>query len=102
MEKQIGLTEARGKFSDIVNEVLYQGDTYVISKQGKPAVAVVPLNVLEQWRKQREKVFAVIDRIHLRNADAPAAQMDEEEFMDTINDLVSEVREQMKTESTPA
>lgn len=32
MEKQMTLTEARSKFSEIVNEVMYQGDTYVISK----------------------------------------------------------------------
>ena len=45
LERMIGLTQARKQFSEIVNQVMYQRDTYVIEKQGKPAVAVVPLAV---------------------------------------------------------
>jgi len=94
MQKQIGLTDARGKFSEIVNEVMYREDTYIISKMGKPAVAVVPLSILREWQEQREKEFAVIKRIQAQNADSPAAQMEDEELLDTMNDLVHEARAQ--------
>lgn len=105
MEKQVGLTEARGKFSDIVNEVMYKQDTYVISKQGKPAVAVVPMKVWEQWQetnksKRREKLAAIIGEIRAESAESTAAQMDDDEFMDTINELIYEVRDQMKADKS--
>ena len=105
MEKQVGLTEARGKLSDIVNEVMYKQDTYVISKMGKPAVAVVPVAVWEEWQeanqpKKREKLAAIIEQIRAENVDSPAAQMDDDELMETINELVYEVREQMQAEKS--
>jgi len=90
----MALTEARGKFSEIVNEVMYQGDTYVISKLGKPAVAVVPLSVLEQWQRQREKQFAIIDEIQAQNADSEVTQWNDDTLLETISDLVHEARQQ--------
>ena len=69
MQKKLGLTEARGKLSEIVNGVLYDRDTYVISKQGKPAAAVVPLDILEQWQAERDRLFAVMDEVHDQNQD---------------------------------
>jgi len=99
MEKQMALTEARGKFSEIVNEVMYRGDTYVISKLGKPAVAVVPISVLEQWQRQREKQFAVLDEIQAQNRTTEVAEWDEETLLETIDDLVHEVRKQTRQDA---
>ncbi len=96
MEKQMALTEASGKFSEIVNEVMYRGDTYVISKLGKPAVAVVPISLLEQWQRQREKQFAILDEIQAQNRNTEVAEWDEETLLETISDLVHEVRNQTK------
>lgn len=101
MEKQMALTEARGKFSEIVNEVMYQGDTYVISKLGKPAVAVVPLSVLEQWQRQREKQFAIIDEIQAQNADSEVTQWDDDTLLETISALVHEARQQTNQADDP-
>ena len=103
MEKLIPLTDARAKLSDIVNEVMYKGDTYIISKLGKPAVAVVPLDVLEAWQKDSKQVakkqlFDVIDTIQQRHANSPAAQMDEEEFSEFLNECIEEVRTERRTE----
>jgi prevent-host-death family protein len=90
--KQIGLTEARSKLSDIVNDVLYERDTYIISKQGKPAVAVVPLEVLERWRQDRAQLFAVIQEVQSQNQDA-----DPDALMDVILEAQGEVRKQLTT-----
>jgi antitoxin (DNA-binding transcriptional repressor) of toxin-antitoxin stability system len=37
--------------------VQYQGDSYVISRYGKPAAAVVPVEVYQNWQRQREEFF---------------------------------------------
>ena len=60
MEKVLGVTEARKKFSSIVEQVQYQGDTYLISRHGKPAAAVVPVEVYENWQQQRAEFFDLI------------------------------------------
>jgi len=60
MEKVLGVTEARKKFSNIVEQVQYQGDTYLISRYGKPAAAVVPVEVYENWQRQRAEFFELI------------------------------------------
>jgi len=87
MEKEIGLTEARSRLSEIVSDVLYERDTYIISKQGKPAVAVVPLNVLDHWRAERARLFQVIEEVQAQNEDA-----DPDELMDVILDAQQAVR----------
>jgi prevent-host-death family protein len=96
MEKTMGVTEARRNFGEIVDRVRYQGDTVVLVKSGKPAAAIVPYAVLEQWRKTREELFAVIDEVQAQNADL---DMSEDELMDFINECVHEVRAQAKNQS---
>lgn len=60
MEKQLGVTKARQEFSTIVEQVQHQGDTYIISRHGKPAAAVVPVQVYKHWRRQRAEFFDLI------------------------------------------
>ncbi|MCJ7621878.1 MAG: type II toxin-antitoxin system Phd/YefM family antitoxin [Anaerolineaceae bacterium] len=60
MEKKLGVSEARREFSDLVEKVQYQGDTFIISRRGIPAAAVVPVQVYENWRRQRDELFQLI------------------------------------------
>jgi prevent-host-death family protein len=69
MEKNLGVTEAREKFSDLVDQVQHQGDTYIINRHGKPAAAVVPMDVYENWKGQREAFFDAVRKIQDANTD---------------------------------
>ncbi len=60
MQKVVGVTEARKKFSSIVEQVQYRGDAYLISRYGKPAAALVPVEVYEDWQRQRAEFFDLI------------------------------------------
>ena len=60
MDRKLGVTEARKEFSDLVEKVQYHGDAYIISRHGKPAAAVVPVQVYESWRQQRNELFQLI------------------------------------------
>ena len=60
MERMLGVTQARKLFSTIVDQVQHQGDAYIVSRHGKPAVAVVPMQVYESWKRQREEFFELI------------------------------------------
>ena len=75
MERKLGVTEAREKFRDIVDQVQYRGNTYVISKHGKPAAAVVPMEVYENWKKERQAFFAAVREIQSQNPQADPEQV---------------------------
>ena len=60
MERELGITKARENFSEIVEQVQYQRDSYIISRHGKPAAAVVPVEVYQSWKRQRQEFFAQI------------------------------------------
>ena len=51
MERQLGVTEARKQFAQMIDEVKYKGDNYIIVRHGEPAAAVVPVEVYLQWRQ---------------------------------------------------
>lgn len=70
MEKTIGVTEARDQFRTIVDEVQYQGDKYVVSRHGKPAVAVVPIQIYENWKQQRQRLLELIQEVQAANSNA--------------------------------
>lgn len=72
MEKVLGVTQAREKFGDIVEQVQYQGVTYIIQRNGKPAAAVVPLEVYESWKKERSAFFDLIRQAQANAALTPA------------------------------
>lgn len=60
MKQALGVTEARKEFSTIIEQVQYRGDSYIINRYGKPAAAVVPIEVYESWQRQREEFFDLI------------------------------------------
>ena len=75
MAKRLGITEARERLSDIVDQVRYRGDQYIIVKHGKPAAAVVPIGVYRAWQKEREELFEAIRAIRESNPKADADQV---------------------------
>lgn len=75
MEKELGITEAREKLSDLVEQVQYQGEAYIISRHGKPAAAVVPIEVYENWKRQREMFFDAIRELQEANKEVDPEQV---------------------------
>ena len=78
MEWQLGITEARKQLAQIVDQVKYKGEYYVIIRHGQPAAAVVPLDVYRQWKERREELFDAIRRVQEANADADPDQVMQE------------------------
>ena len=70
MERNLGVTEAREKLSELVDQVQHQGDAFIISRHGKPAAAVVPVKVYENWKRQQEELFDAIRKVQETNKDA--------------------------------
>jgi prevent-host-death family protein len=40
MSQIISATQAKNQFAEIVNRVVYQGEEFIVQKQGKPAILI--------------------------------------------------------------
>jgi len=90
MEKKIGLAQARKEFSKVINDVQYQGESYIISRHGEEAAAVVPLQVYQNWIKGRENFFDSIREIR------SAANLDPQQAKKLAEEAVAHARKSRK------
>lgn len=67
MLKTVNAVKARQNLGQLINEVYLKDDQYIIERDGKPMVALVPLKHLERWLKQKEKDFEVFEQIRGKN-----------------------------------
>jgi prevent-host-death family protein len=61
--KKITAMQARHAFGQLLNEVYYKGDLFIIERDGKPMAAVIPLSQLEALQK-----FAPSPKLNKRKA----------------------------------
>ncbi|MCB0194813.1 MAG: type II toxin-antitoxin system Phd/YefM family antitoxin [Anaerolineae bacterium] len=57
MEKTIGVTQARSELNTIVEQVEREGETFIIQRHGKAAAVLVPIELYEMWKQQKESFF---------------------------------------------
>ncbi len=69
MEKTLGITEIRESLGAVVDDVQHQNHKYIISRHGKPAAAVVPLYVYDNWKRNRERLFELISQAQESSGD---------------------------------
>jgi prevent-host-death family protein len=67
MVKKVNALKARQNLGQLLEEVYYKGDQFVIERAGKPMAAVVPLWQLEEWQKRREQFFAAVEEVQQQN-----------------------------------
>ena len=72
MEKRVSAFDVRRGFGQMLQDILKRGDKFVVERHGTPVAVVVPIEVYEQWKQQRERFFET-----LRTAQA-AADLTEE------------------------
>jgi prevent-host-death family protein len=58
METLIPAFQARRHFGKLLQNVSAKGETYVVERHGEPVAAVVPIEVYEQGKRQRNDFFA--------------------------------------------
>lgn len=87
--KKVNALKARQQLGQLLEEVYYRGDHYIIERAGKPMAAVVPVWQFEEWQQHRDQFFAMIDAVHARNAEVPSEVLEQE-----IAEAVRAVRQQ--------
>lgn len=76
--KKINALKARQNLGQLLEEVYYKGDEYVIERAGRPMAAVVPLWQLEERQKRRERFFGMVEELQQKNKDAKPAVIERE------------------------
>jgi prevent-host-death family protein len=60
MAYEVPVTQARAEFADLVNRVVYGGERVVVTRHGKPIVALVPAADLERLESDAPEPAQVI------------------------------------------
>ena len=81
----IGVAEAKRRFADVLGTVRYQGERYVVERNGTPMAALVPLSDLAEAVEQPEQAgfLALV-----------GAFADEPEYADSLDAAVCNRRSQ--------
>ncbi len=89
MDKIVGMAEARNRLGEIVDQVQSQGNTFIVSRNGKPTAAIVPLQVYEAWKEQRKAFFEAVREMQKQ------ANLNLEEAKHLADEAVQYVRKSM-------
>ncbi|MCE5312718.1 MAG: type II toxin-antitoxin system Phd/YefM family antitoxin [Nitrospiraceae bacterium] len=89
MPKTINATEAARSFSEIINSVKYRGEHYTITKGGRPAAALLPVESVSR-AKTLADLLGLISNL-------PRLGKDSESF---INDVEAGIRSQPPVQET--
>jgi len=76
MLKEVNALRARQNLGELLEEVYYNSDHFVIKRREKAMAVLIPLEEYEAWRRQREEDFKVFDEIRAKNRGVSAAQVE--------------------------
>jgi prevent-host-death family protein len=81
--------EARQNLADILGMVYYGKEPVIVEKRGRMVAAVISPEDYALLQQQKERAFAVVDRIQERNT-----AYDAEEVLADVTQVVEEVRQE--------
>lgn len=90
MEKIIKSSVLRSQLSPILDEVQFNRDNYIIERNGRPAAVIVPLDIYENWKQNRQRFFDTIRQVQQANQDADP---------DEVMELVLQAQQAIRSES---
>jgi prevent-host-death family protein len=85
-KKKVTAVKARKNLGQLLEEVYYRGDQYIIERAGKPMAAIVPVWYLEEWLKRRERFFDMVDEVR-QGQEGISPEAIERDIQDAINTI---------------
>lgn len=76
MESTLTVTDAARNFSDVINRVVYRGDTAILTRNGKPVARIIPERPKVTGR-ELAKIWAKRERMPKEEAEAFARDIEE-------------------------
>jgi prevent-host-death family protein len=93
--KKISAVKVRQNLGSVMNEVYLRDDQYIIERDGKPLVAIVPMWKLQQWEKRKDIFFKGVEKIQQK-----FIGRDEEEVEIFLDEAVQEAKKNFNQEGT--
>ncbi len=87
MLKKITAKEMRVRLGEVMDQVRLKGDRFIVERNGRAMVAVVPLEINEAYEHDRKYFFQLIRTIQQKNAKLPLRQVEKD-----VAKAVAEVR----------
>ena len=78
--------KARQNLGQIMNEVSIRSDSYIIERNGKPLVAIVPVSFLEEQELKKKGFLNLLDKAQSNS------NVTEEDIQNDIREAIKEVR----------
>lgn len=76
MGKTVTIEDARKKLGDLVDGARIRGDQYIISKKGKPAAAIVPIEVVQKYAESKRALLRLVEEVHDKNRGRKAEEIE--------------------------
>ncbi|MBI3660042.1 type II toxin-antitoxin system Phd/YefM family antitoxin [Candidatus Acetothermia bacterium] len=67
MTKKVTAIKARQNLGELLEEVYYRNDHFIVTRRQKAMAVIIPVDDYERLMKQRNEAFSVIDEIRARN-----------------------------------
>ena len=90
MVKKVNALKARQRLGQLLEEVYYMGDQYIIERAGNPMAAVVPIWQLAAFQKRRERFFHMVRDVQSRTKGVKPEMIERE-----VEDAVRAVRKRV-------
>lgn len=78
MLKAINALKARKNLGQLLEEVFYKGDQFIIQRAGKPMAVVISPSEYEAYMKQRKKDMGILDDIRKKNMGAQLEEVEKD------------------------
>ena len=76
MVKKVAAMKVRDNLGQLLDEVFYRGDEVVIERAGKAMAILVPVGRYEQYRRDWQERFKILDEIKAKTRRIPAKRLD--------------------------
>ena len=87
--KTINALKARRNLGQLLEEVFYNKDQFVIERAGKAMAVVISPSEYETFKRQREQDMGIFDQIRKKNKEASVKELE-----DDIQEAIEAVRKQ--------
>lgn len=91
LTKTVQSSRVRDILGELMEKSFYQGYSFIIERAQKPMVAIVPIDMYQSFRKQREEDFKIFEKIWERNQNINQNRIEKD-----IAEAVIEVRKDTK------
>jgi prevent-host-death family protein len=78
MAKELNALKIRKSLGEILEEVYYRGEEYIIKRGKKPMAVLIPVDEFDSFKKQREKDMQVFSRIRAKAKAVPSKEVEKD------------------------